>query len=270
MAARTLLSLRTELAQRLGFSSSGSGAILQASLLNSALRSGQEQIYYEFGDLLTHRINDNEPGATVADQVLYEFPLDCDPLKPLTISVQRISGGIYSELQVGIGVLAHNVLPVMNKRWPSNYDIRNHAVVAGVVKPMIELWPTPDQAYNLKLEYNAALGRFEEDGDLSTIQPQLILLHAIVTMKAHYQQADYQLYASQLSGLLGRIKAVGLQAGGSTRRYFKRTQSFSLSPSDSSPYASNVTQRVNSIIADHTIITPASGADTFMITADSP
>ena len=89
MTARTLLSLRTELAQRLGFSSSGSGAVLQAGLLNSALRSGQEQLFYEFGDLLTHRVNDAEPGTTVADQLLYEFPLDCDPLKPLTISVQR-------------------------------------------------------------------------------------------------------------------------------------------------------------------------------------
>ena len=49
-------------------------------------------------------------------------------------------------------------------------------------------------------------------------------------MKAHYNQPDFQLYASQLSSLLGRIKAVGLQAGGSTRRYFKRTQSFSLDP----------------------------------------
>ena len=270
MAARTLLSLRTELAQRLGFSSSGSGAILQTDLLNSALRSGQEQLFYEFGDLLTHRVNDAEPGTTVAEQLLYEFPLDCDPLKPLTISVQRTSGGYFMELQVGISVGAHNILPVINNRWPSRYDIRNHAVVAGVVKPMIELWPTPDSAYALKLEYNAALGKFDEDTDLSTIHPQLIFLHAIVTMKAHYQQADYQLYASQLSGLLGRIKAVGLQAGGSTRRYFKRTQSFSLAPSDSSEISSNVTQQINSIIATHTVISPASDGDTFMITADSP
>ena len=97
MTARTLLSLRTELGQRLGFSSSGSGAILQADLLNSALRSGQEQLFYEFGDLLTHRVNDTEPGATVAGQSLYDFPPDLDPLKALTISVQRTSGGTFYE-----------------------------------------------------------------------------------------------------------------------------------------------------------------------------
>ena len=48
MTARTLLSLRTELAQRLGFSSSGSGAVFQTDLLNSGLRSGQEQLFFEF------------------------------------------------------------------------------------------------------------------------------------------------------------------------------------------------------------------------------
>ena len=83
MTARTLLSLRTELAQRLGFSSSGSGAILQQDLLNSALRSGQEQLFFEFGDLLTHRVNDTDPGPTVSGQNIYNFPVDCDPLNLL-------------------------------------------------------------------------------------------------------------------------------------------------------------------------------------------
>ena len=82
MAARTLLSLRTELAQRLGFSSSGAGAILQADLLNSALRSGQEQLFYEFGDVLTNKINDTVPGTTVANQTTYNVPSDCNLRKP--------------------------------------------------------------------------------------------------------------------------------------------------------------------------------------------
>ena len=269
MTARTLLSLRTELAQRLGFSSSGSGAILQKDLFNSALRSGQEQLFFEFGDLLTHRVNDTDPGATVSGQNIYNFPVDCDPLKPLTVSVQRTTGGAFFELSVGISVADHNVLPVINNKWPSRYDIRNEATNTGIVKPMIELWPTPDAAYALKLEYNTKLGDFDEDGDLSTIHPQLILLHAIVNMKAHYAQPDYDIYVAQLGGLLGRIKAVGLQAGGSTRRYFKRTQTFSLDPSSYWPIGSNVTTRINNIISDQTFIIPATGSDTYIVTADS-
>ncbi len=119
MTARTLLSLRTELAQRLGFSSSGSGAILQSDLLNSALRSGQEQLFYEFGDLLTHRVNDTEPGPTVAGTSLYDFPPDLDPLKSLTISVQGTRGGTFYEWMVGITTGDRNVLPVLNQRWPT-------------------------------------------------------------------------------------------------------------------------------------------------------
>jgi hypothetical protein len=88
-------------------------------------------------------------------------------------------------------------------------------------------------------------------------------------MKAHYNQSDYQIYATQLYGLLGRIKAVGLQAGGSTRRYFKKTQSFSLDPSSYWPIGSNVTLRINNIISEHTFIIPATGTDSFIITADS-
>ena len=269
MTARTLLSLRTELGQRLGFSSSGSGAILQADLLNSALRSGQEQLFYEFGDLLTHRVNDTEPGSTTAGVSLYDFPPDLDPLKALTVSVQRNTGGAYYELAVGISVGDRNVLPVINQRWPSRYDIRNNSVIAGVVKPMMELWPVPDKVYPLKLTYNAKLGDFTIDTDLSTIHPQLILLHSIVTMKAHYQQGDYQLYASQLQSLLGRIKAIGLQAGGSTRRYFKQTQSFSLDPASYWPIGSFVNQQITDIISSSTTISPATDSGTFITTASS-
>ena len=269
MAARTLQSLRTELAQRLGFSSSGSGAILQKELLNSALRSGQEQLYYEFGDLLTHIVNNTEPGSTVSGVSLYEFPVDCDPQKALTVSAQRETGSPFTELSVGIGVVEHNSEPALNNQFPVRWDIINHSKRSGAVKPKLEVWPTPDAVYSLKLEYNASLGPFSVDTDTSTINPMLILLHAIVTMKAHYQQPDFQFYAGQLESLLGRIRAVGLQAGGSTSRYFKQTQAFSLEPESTWPISSSVTTRINNIISDQTFIIPATGSDTYIVTADS-
>jgi hypothetical protein len=89
----------------------------------------------------------------------------------------------------------------------------------------------------------------EDDADTTTINPQLVLLHGIVTMKAHYQQPDYNIYAGQLQNLLGRLKTIALQAGGSTRRYFKRTQSFALDPSSYWPFGSNVQTRVDNITA---------------------
>jgi hypothetical protein len=88
-------------------------------------------------------------------------------------------------------------------------------------------------------------------------------------MKAHYQQGDFQLYSSQLQALLGRIKSIGLQAGGATRRYFKQTQSFSLDPASYWPIGSVVTQQINNIISSHTFVIPATGSDTYIVTSDS-
>ena len=269
MTARTLLSLRTELSQRLGFSSSGSGAILQKDLLNSALRSGQEQLFYEYGDVLSHRVNDFEPGVTVSGVNQYEFPLDCDPQKSMTVSLQREGDSFYTEMQIGIGVAQHNADAAINNQFPYRWDVLNSARFPGAVKPKLELWPTPNDAYKIKLEYNAALGEFNDDVDTTTINSQLILLHAIVTMKAHYQQPDFQLYAGQLESLLGRIRTIGLQAGGSTRRYFKKTQPFALDPENPFLAGSTVTQQINNIISSHTFITPATGTDTYIITSDS-
>ena len=173
---------------------------------------------------------------------------------------------MFWEMQIGIGVAQHNSDPVVNNQFPTRWDILNESTSRGEVRPKLELWPTPDAAYKLKLEYNAALGPLEEDSDTTTINPQLVLLHGIVTMKAHYQQPDYNLYAGQLQALLGRLKTIALQAGGSTRRYFKRTQSFSLDPSTYWPFGSNVTTQIDNITA---VVLEETGS-TLISTAGSP
>jgi len=252
MAARTLASLRTELAQRLGFSSSGSGAILQSDLLNSALRSGQEQLFYEFGDLLTHVVDDSL--ATVAGQSLYTPPSNCDLTKPLTVSLNRGGSGRFYEMQIGIGVIEHNLDPVIDDRLPFRWDILDDG---GVAK--IELWPTPNDVSNIKLQYNASLGSFDSDIDKSSVHPpQLILLHAIASMKAHYRQPDWALYEGQLSQLLGRIKSIALQGGGSIRRYSKKTANFYLSPSNDWEVSSSVIYELQTLIAK-TYVTAVDG-----------
>jgi hypothetical protein len=257
MASRTLASLRTELAQRLGFSSSGSGAILQSNLLDSALRSGQEQLFYEFGDLLTHVVDDSL--STVAGQNLYTPPSNCNLDKPLTVSLNRGGSGRFYEMQIGIGIRAHNITAVLNERLPWRWDILDDG---GIAK--IELWPTPNDVSNIKLEYNANLGLFSSDVDTSSINPpQLILLHAIATMKAHYRQPDWALYEGQLSQLLGRIKSIALQGGGSIRRYSKKTANFYLSPSNDWEVSSSVIYELQTLIAKTyvTAVDDGSGTD---------
>jgi len=261
MAARTLLSLRTELAQRLGFSSSGSGAILQANLLDSALRSGQEQLFYEFGDVLTNKINDTVPGKTVANQNTYNVPSDCNLRKPLVVSVKREGSENYYTIPSGISPAEHNFESITTQT-PSRWDVLEDGGV-----PKLELWPTPDTSDdNIRLEYNSGLKPFSEDIDSTSIEPQLILLHGITTMKAHYRQPDYEIYAGQLESLLGRIRAALTQR----HRRVKRTKSFILSVStEQQEVGSSVTRQINNIISSSTFMIPASGVGTYIVTAGS-
>ena len=254
--SRTLLSLRTELAQRLGFSASGSAAIAQVDILNSALRSAQDQLFYEFGDLLTKKINDTTPGTTTAGTSYYSFPADCDPLKPLTVSIQRQGVGRFYELQIGIGVHRHNDLPVLSNMDPVRWDVIDDS---GTAK--IELWPVPnDSTSKFRLEYNAGLTSFSGDTDTATVNPQLILLHSITTMKAHYRQPDFEIYANQLQQLLGRIKTIGLVGGGSFRRYTKRTANFFLDPGNDMQISTQSQYEIASIIAKTYVSSVDSGS----------
>jgi hypothetical protein len=259
MAARTLLSLRTELAQRLGFSSSGNGAILQKDLLNSALRSAQEQLFYEFGDVLTHKVNDTVPGKTIASEKFYSAPEDLNLYKPVVVSIKDTNNGNYRALGQGITPGQRNWETVNDQR-PSTWDVLDDG---GVAK--IQLWPTPaDSTSAIRLEYNSGYSAFDKDTDLSSINPQLILLHGMTTMKAHYRQPDYEIYAGQLESLLGRLRSAAVQ----TKRWFKRTQNFVLSPTTADwEYASNVTHKINNIISSDTFITPSTAGATHIITA---
>jgi len=261
MTARTLLSLRTELGQRLGFSSSGSGAILQSDLLNSALRSGQEQLFYEFGDVLTNKINDTIPGKTVENQNTYNVPSDCNLRKPLVVSVKRSGAENYIAIPSGISPAEHNFESITTQT-PSRWDVLEDGGV-----PKLELWPTPDTSDDsIRLEYNSGLKPFSEDIDLTSIEPQLILLHGITTMKAHYRQPDYEIYAGQLESLLGRIRAALTQR----HRRVKRTKSFILSVStEQQEVGSSVTRQINNIISSSTFMIPATGIDTYLTTASS-
>jgi hypothetical protein len=79
-------------------------------------------------------------------------------------------------------------------------------------------------------------------------------------MKAHYRQPDYEIYANQLSQLLGRIKSIGLVGGGSYRRYTKRTANFYLDPSNDLAISSNSQYEVASIIAKTYVSTTDAGS----------
>jgi|TARA_R110000765_G_scaffold75938_1_gene148810 hypothetical protein len=139
---------------------------------------------------------------------------------------------------------------------PVRWDVIDDA---GTAK--IELWPVPnDSTSKFRLEYNAGLTSFSADTDTATVNPQLILLHSITTMKAHYRQPDFEIYANQLQQLLGRIKTIGLVGGGSFRRYTKRTANFFLDPGTDLQISTQSQYEIASIIAKTYVSSVDSGS----------
>lgn len=78
-----------------------------------------------------------------------------------------------------------------------------------------EIWPPPDQAYNLRIRgYPEAqvFGAPKDDGTYDDTQKtqcdaRLVFLMALANAKAHYGKADANVAANELNSLLGRLRA---------------------------------------------------------------
>ena len=77
---------------------------------------------------------------------------------------------------------------MINKPWrPARYEIRQ----------AIEVYPTPDQTYWMWFKGHFGLQTFENDGDLTTLDAELVFLCALANAKAHYGQRDANDIAAQ-------------------------------------------------------------------------
>lgn len=81
--------------------------------------------------------------------------------------------------------------------YPQNYEWRNH----------LEIWPEPDKAYVIWVKGHFGLLPFTADTDVTTIEHNLVFLHALANSKAHYGQADARIYFRQLEVFLRRLNA---------------------------------------------------------------
>jgi hypothetical protein len=233
---RTLDDLANELATRLGFGAQQGASIIQQPMLYSALRSAQAQLYEEFGQELLLVVNEYDPGFLVNGEALYDLADDCDPNRITEVSICH--GGRYYEIDRGIITRRRNAydycsgndpLPAQNvcdppepkamaegtdTGRPVRWDIRlgNDGKEPytdqrdDVRKGQIEFWPVPDSNYGVRYAYYRKMLPFLDKEDRASINEELILLHALVTMKSHYRQPDAQIYVGQLSNMLGRIR----------------------------------------------------------------
>lgn len=107
-------------------------------------------------------------------------------------------------LHAGIDPLLYN--GGVRESWPQRYEFRQ----------CIEIFPAPDErAGFLRVKGKFDIQRFEEDGDVSSIDADLILMHAIAVAKQQFGQQDYQTYQAMLQSRIGDIVA----GSHHTRRY---------------------------------------------------
>ena len=211
---KTLGELRADIQVRLGFGMAGQAGVVNSPLIDSMLRSAQEQLYVQFDWL---ELKGVELRSTGQNQQFYDYPPDCN--------VERITGifcsygGQMHQLVEGIDSRDRNF---PSSTIPQKYERRDQ----------YELWPVPQAAYNLRIEYEKTLGAFTANSDRCSLPSEIVYLHALANAKKHYRQPDADTYMSQLDAVLLRLKMRHRSQGVYARNTPERT------PYDFAPDAS--------------------------------
>lgn len=187
---RTLGEIRADIQTRLGFGQAGQAGVVNSPLIDSMIRSAQNQLYAQHDFLRLKKVDEQTTGS---EQAFYDYPADCDIEGIQQIAVKW--GNRYYPLVEGINVEDRGWNPAGP---PQKYERAEQ----------IEIWPVPASTeYTLRIEYIQTLNPLNDNNDRTTIDSELVFLHALSNAKAHYRQPDAQTYASQLEALLGRLRA---------------------------------------------------------------
>ena len=206
---RTLGELMTELRARLGFVAQGSASKSNDATIKSFLQEAHE---YVFGDLEPPAMRKKATIKLEAGSFLYDWHNDeedepIDPGRVISVWV-RTSDTIRTPLTQGITEHDRSLDDIREE--PQKYDHLNG---------QIEVWPIPDQPYDLLVEYIADKPRFDRANDRPGVPDRLVFLYALANAKAHYRHPDAQAAATAFQNMLGREKFRQKE----NRRYFMDT-----------------------------------------------
>lgn len=202
----TLASLRQRLLIDLGFATQAAspppGMVLY---VNNVLYGVQKWLYRKYQALNTRRffrwklipnqrfysLRDNDDGVTANNGV----PFRMDPLKKIEWAGIQDTRNVWYPLIEGIPPQLYTMIC---KPWrPARYTIRTG----------IEVYPAPDQTYWLWLKGNFGLMAFAADGDITTLDSELVYLYALARAKAHYGHPDSRDIAAQANSYRGELIA---------------------------------------------------------------
>lgn len=209
MAYRTLGDLRSELLARLGMGGMGASGGANGTLVDSFLRNGQVQLYRAAEWRHLHDYYDHTTGVS---QNLYDYPTSgvmgtagCARDKR-TLRIETDISGQFVEIKEGITTEMWSTMDTQSH--PSRYERFAQILV----------YPKANQAYTLRVWFVADLGRFTQEGDVATLDDEMILLHAVTNAKAHYRQPDAKLYEGQLTTLMASLRGQSFSSNGVYRR----------------------------------------------------
>jgi hypothetical protein len=188
----TMANLQKRIMIRLGFSNQASNPPPgMAALVQDFLSSGQKLLYKRYLQLHTKRIfrwkiNPGQRFYSLKDNdenVLEGVQLD--PSRCIEWAGIQDTRNVWYPLIQGI---PSQLYTMITKPWrPARYEIKN----------AIEIYPAPDQTYWLWIKGHFGLMSFVNPTDTTTIDAELVFLHALANAKAHYGQPDANNVESQ-------------------------------------------------------------------------
>lgn len=198
----TLAQLRQRLLIRAGFAAqAASPPPAIAAFMNDHLLGSQNYLYRKYTALHTRRffrwkLNPGQRFYSLKDNdedVLGKFQLD--PLKTIEWVGIQDSRNVWYPMIEGI---PPQLYTMVSKPWrPARYDIRQ----------AIEVYPAPDQTYYMWVRANFGLLSFVNDSDTTTIDSELVFLHALANVKAHYGHPDASNIEAQANSYRGELVA---------------------------------------------------------------
>ena len=203
---RTLGELMTELRARLGFVAQGSASKNNDLVIKSFLQEAHD---FVFGELEPPDRRKKTIIRLQGGSFLYDWNNDQDdePIDPgRVISVWlKETDTIRTPLTQGITEADRSLDDI--REQPQKYD---------TLDGQMELWPIPDQPYDLVVEYIAGKPRFDRTPDRPGVPDRLVFLYALANAKAHYRHPDAQAAAATFQSMLGKEKNRQRE----NRRYF--------------------------------------------------
>lgn len=220
----TLGELTYRVAVRTGFGAQGGAGAVQRPIIEDFVQSAHAQLIHQYQDTVMRVVNDSDPGALSVGQTLYDIPDDMEPDELEEIVLLTVEGdAAYPPLIRGI---SNTQRAYDDRRRPTRFEMR----LGTSQQPQIEVWPEPDQAYPVRMDYFMRPRDFRDPSDRASVHGELVFLHALHTAKAHYRQPDADTIAGQFNALLGELKFKQHKG----RRYVRR--GFSSAPAQPATY----------------------------------